>query len=181
MKLRVFLLTLFIGSVSQAALIDLSAFYFSDNFGNNGTTKSYGRTMYDLCIATQLTKGTFIGWNYLSTSAVDNPGGAPETVAGTQMGLKFFYFFGRSQMWRLGLAYNLVASGSYSTSGAIWKGTGLFADFGAAIPVSDSGSFVLRLNYSSTSYVDEYIGVAYTQVTNTRVYIYPSVGYQWDF
>lgn len=137
--------------------------------------------MYDLCVATKLTKGVYVGWNYLSTSATDNPGTTAETVSGTQMGLKFFYFFGRSQMWRLGLAYNLVASANYNVTGAVWKGTGILADLGAAIPVTDSGSFVLRLNYSSSTYVDEYIGVAYTQVTNTRVYIYPSVGYQWEF
>lgn len=180
MGIRFFFLTLLLSFSARAGLVDLSAFYFSDSFSKAGVASTYNRTFYDLTLATPLTKSWYVGWNYLSTSAADNVGAA-ETHAGTQMGLKFFYFFGRQQMWRLGLAYNLVASSTYSTTNALWKGTGIFVDFGAAIPFSETGSFTLRLNYSSTTYVDEYIDTTWTKTTNTRTFIYPSVGTQWNF
>lgn len=176
-----FSLLLLVSTRASAGLLDFSGFYFADTF-TNGTSSTYNRTFFDFCIATSLTKNLYVGWDYVSATAADNPGTA-ETLAGTQMGLKFFYFFGRGKTWRLAAAYNLVTSGSYtgaSLSGATWKGTGIAADFGAALPMSENWQFTLRLNYLSYSFVDQFIGVAYEKVTVNRTFIYPSLGFSWD-
>lgn len=172
--------TFLLSGQAQAGLLDLSAFYFSDSFVNTASTATYSRMNFDLCLAVQMSKSTFIGWNYVSLSATDNPGTA-ETLAVTQMGLKFFYFFGRGDLWRLGLAYNLVTTGTYSPTSAIWKGTGLAADFGTSMPLTETVNFSLRLNYVSSTFKDQFIDQAYTSISTTRTQIYPSIGLSWDF
>lgn len=180
-KILLFLLLFLTTSKVHAGLFDFSGFYFSDTF-SNGTSSTYNRTFFDVCLATSLTKDLYVGWDYVSTSATDNPGTA-ETLTSTQMGLKFFYFFGHSKTWRLAAAYNLSTTGSYtgaSTSGATWKGTSIEADFGAAVPISESAKFTLRLNYVSLTFADQFVGAAYTQISSTRAFIYPSLGVTWD-
>lgn len=164
---------------AQAALFDFSAFYFSDSFTNTETA-TYGRTFYDLCLATALNRreSIFIGWNYVGLSAVDNPGVA-ETLTSTQMGLKLFWFFGRDKLWRVAVAYNLTNTASYSDGGGnavTWKGSGIVADLGASVPVSESWRFTLRLNYVSGTFSDQFIDTSYTPVSTNRSFIYPSLG-----
>lgn len=181
-KRVILLFSFLISTRSMAGIVDFSAFYFSDNFATSGSTAAYTRMFYDFYLATSLNhSNTFmVGWDYVGSSAIDNPG-TVTTLSTYQMGPKFIYFFSRERIFRIGFAYNLIAQGTYSSgsNSYTWKGTGMEFDFSINVISRDNLCVNIRMNYLSHAFVDQFVGASYSEVTVGRTYIYPTLGVSW--
>lgn len=178
------LFTLLLPHRGFAAVVDIGAVYYSDTFANGTSTSTYTRAFYDIFIATALTRegNLLIGWDYSALAATDNPGTA-ETLSVSKMGPKLLWYIGRAKLFRLGVAYNLVTTGAYSqgTTSYTWKGSAISSDIGTNVFLTDSVSFSLRINYVLATFVDQFVGSTYSQVSVKRTYMYPSIGLSYFF
>ena len=184
--IRLILIVIFLASShAKAALLDLNLFYISDSL-TTATTASYGKTFYALCAALNIDhKGSYlVGWNYATYSSSEAVGSATTTYTSTQMGPKFLVFLNKDHNWLLGLAYNILTSANDQAGSApaeIWRGTAYSADFGYHQMVSESLMLGLRLNYSTSSYSEKLIGTAYSTISYSRTFIYPSMAISFIF
>lgn len=159
--------------------------YYSDS--TTATTAASGsRLFYDLCLGFGVYKNNtiVIGWNYANYSSSETSASVTTTYSSTQMGPKFIFFLNKDHNWRLGAAYNLISTATYqngSNASETWKGSGYAIDVGYQFELSDSLLFGARINYSLSNYNEKLIGAAYSAVSNSQTYIYPSlaVSYLW--
>ena len=160
------------------AYLEINGFYNTDNFKNSSQNNN-SQMLYDASIGFAIDKKAFYlaGWNYTGHSTTKTTT-TTESYSSTQMGPKFIFFFGKPKMFSLGLAYNIQTKATFNngTQTYTWKGTGLKADFGVNFPIGETTYFGLRLNYASASYNEQLVGgSSYTQVSYTRVFMYPSI------
>ncbi len=175
---------IFAGMAQAQAYVELNGFYTSDALTVTGGSAASGRTYFEGAIGFEIDKkGRYlVGWGYASFSTTDTSGGTTTTYSSSQMGPRFLWIIDKKKNWSLGLAYYLVTTGSYAPSGGTseqWKGTALKADFGYNFPVTEKFHLGLRMNYSSATYTEKFVGEAYTKVSNTKSAIYPSVYSIW--
>lgn len=167
------------GTIAQAAMVDTNVFYISDTLTTDSNNAN-NATLFDLSFSLALTKDNniFLGWEIVSAAFT-----ATTTVtakhASTDMGLKFSYFFGRSQVWGLGLGYLLLSNGTYddgSGTSAKWRGTAIKADFGYAPEVATNTHLGFRLNYYAPTVNESVVGdTTLSKVAYKRATIYPSI------
>ena len=90
----------------------------------------------------------------------------------------------RAKSWSLGLGYYLSTTASVNdgSNNDKWKGTALKADIGYSISIADKLYTGIRLNYSSASYSENFIGgTGYTEVSYSKTAVYPSVSTSYFF
>jgi hypothetical protein len=163
------------------AFLEFNAFYFSDAM-NTGTSSTSTRTFIEATLGFMIDKGGryYAGWAYASHGASDSPSGTAVTYASTEMGPRFLIMIDKAKEWSLGFGYYLVTSAAYSSgTSETWKGSALKADIGYNFNVMESFQLGARLNYSSATYVEKLVGSAYSTVSNTRAFIYPSLYMNW--
>jgi hypothetical protein len=170
---------------AQAGMLDLNLFYTSDSL-TNASSSTYGKTFYDFVAALNIDhKGAYqIGWSYGSYSSTETTAGATTTYAATQMGPKIIFSLNKDHNWLLGLTYNILSSASFQAGAApaeTWRGTAYAADIGYHQLITESLMMGLRLNYSASTYTEKLIGTAYSTVSYTRSFIYPSFAISFVF
>jgi hypothetical protein len=164
---------------ARAGLVDLNLLYYSDS--QTATTSSSGsKLFYDVFLGFGVynKNGIVIGWNYANYSNTSTSSATTTTYTSTQMGPKFIFFLNKDHNWRLGLAYNLLTSATYQVSGSpseTWKGTAYAIDIGYQFALSDDLLFGTRINYSISNFTEKLIGTAYSTVSNSQTFIYPSL------
>ena len=170
---------------AKAGLVDLNLLYYSDSTTATATAAGT-KTFYDFFVGFGVYKNNAIdiGWNYAAFSSSEAAGATTVTYSSTQMGPKFIFFLNHDHNWRLGLAYNHTTSATYqngASASETWKGTAYSLDLGYQFLVSEAVLFGARLNYSISNYTEKLIGAAYSTVSNSQTYIYPSlaVSYLW--
>ncbi len=181
----ILLLGLVLPSQSQAFVFDINTFYFSDSLKTSDSSTT-SRTFYNLFLGFSLDKKDRyqVGWSYASFSTSDKAGDFNQTYSSTQMGPGFLWYLDKRRQWRLGLYYHLKVDGKYKTTGSVaeeLRGSAFAADFGYQIPMTESFSLAIRLNYSSTSYNESFEEDTKTDVSYSRGIIYPSIGLNFEF
>ena len=183
-RLLVSMIFLFV-TQAKAAMLDLNLFYITDSL-TAATTASYAKTFYALCAALNIDhKGSYlVGWNYATYSSTEAAGAITTTYSSTQMGPKFLVFLNKDHNWLLGLAYNILTSANYQAGGSpaeVWRGTAYSADIGYHQMLTESLMLGFRLNYSSSSFNEKLIGTAYSTISYSRTFIYPSMAISFIF
>lgn len=167
-------------SAHAEVIFDANVFYYSDTF-TLATATSSKRTMYDFSVGMNLTKKgqLVLGWNYASSSFADDDGTTQTTLSVTDMGPKLAYYLDKELVWCIGVSYNLITKGSYSTGGGSaieYRGSSIKADLGYLPQISESFYLGLKLNYYKPSLKEEITGqTALAQVSYGRAVIYPSI------
>lgn len=171
---------------AQAFFIETNAFYFSDTLAQTSATNSDTYMFIDSAVGFSVDKKDRfqVGWNYAMMNTSRSVSSTTTTYASTQMGPKFKYYLNKDRNLSISVAYNLVTSAAYS-SGATsetWRGTSYHVDLGYTGWFSDSFAIGVKFNYASANYVETLTGgTNYTQVTNTRTNIYPSLNLILEF
>jgi hypothetical protein len=175
----------FIAVDAHAGMLDLNLFYTSDSL-TNGSSSTYGKTFYDFVAALNIDhKGAYqIGWSYGSYASTETVAGSTTTYTATQMGPKVIFSLNKDHNWLLGLTYNILSNASFqagSSPSETWRGTAYAADIGYHQLITESLMMGLRLNYSASTYTEKLIGTAYSTVSYTRTFIYPSFAISFVF
>jgi len=174
--------------VARAAspVFDINVFYFSDAMSFDGDDSSYSRIFWDIMVGMPLNsrKNWILGWNYDSYSFVDNP--ATETQLSIKgMGPKLIWYMNRERTWVLGLVYNLITTGAYtsaSVNDVELRGTSLRAEVGYTAPLSESLLMGVKLNYYKASFSQKVTGgTTLEDVSDGRTVIYPSFTMTYRF
>ncbi|OFZ14658.1 MAG: hypothetical protein A2Z20_03750 [Bdellovibrionales bacterium RBG_16_40_8] len=175
------ILTLFFSNYSMAggAVFDLNTFYFTDSLTQTSEDK-YDLTTYAFLLGFMLdNKGRYqLGWNYASYSTNNISDSTTKEYKSSQMGPAFVMYLNKDRTLRFGFAYNLSTAGTYTESPATsekWRGTGLAGDLGYQFQYSESFSFGMRLNYSSTTFNEKLVDTTQTTVSYKKNIIYPSI------
>ena len=179
------ILSFFYAPKASAGIVDLNLLYYTDS--TTATTVASGsKLFYDVCLGFSVYKNNeiIIGWNYANYSTSETAGTTTTTYSSTQMGPKFIFFLNHDHNWRIGAAYNLISKATYQNGAnpsETWKGSAYAIDVGYQFLLSETFLFGARLNYSLSSYNEKLIGAAYSTISNSQTYIYPSlaVSYLW--
>lgn len=167
-------------TVQAKAYVEVNGFYSSDSLSQTAGTKSDSKVYFEGAIGFSIDKASryLVGWGYASFGNSDSAAGGVESkYASTQMGPRFVYNIDKAKHWSAALAYYIVTKASYSANGGAseeWKGTALKFDAGYNLEVTPSFFLGLRMNYSSATYTDKYVGTTWTTESNTKTSIYPS-------
>lgn len=182
-----FILTIFSTSIAKAQSIafDLNLFYFTDELSLDDKDSS-DRTFYTVFLGFIVDRDAryHIGWNYATYQTTDKISDVENKYSSTQMGPSFVMYLNRARSWRLGLSYNLITTGKFEGNGdpeVEWRGTGLAVELGYRYRMGERSSIGLSLNYSSTSYNEEFIDTTKEDVSYSRTHIYPSIAMGFEF
>jgi hypothetical protein len=183
-----FLAALVFGAAQASAVqfaFDVDVFYFTDSFANNGTTSSYGRTMWDVAPMVGLdNKGTIlIGWNYDSMSFTDTPSGTTTSLTVTDMGPKIVYYFNKSRTWVVAFTYDLITKANYSSGSttAELRGTAMKGELGYMPEMFENIFIGAKINYYKATFSEQVVSTTLTKVTDGRTLIYPTFSATFRF
>lgn len=187
--LNIFIFVFYLSQSAHAFFMEANLFYSSDAL-SKGTSNTVTRTLYDFAFGFNVDrKGQMqAGWGYhgMSSSDVDGSTSKTTTFSGYGMGPKFNFFLDRKRRWCLGLTYGIVARSTYkdtNSSEESWRGSTYKGDFGYIYRL-DNGAFFFgaRLNYVSGSYNEKLVDqVTFSNVSNSRTFMYPSFTLGLDF
>lgn len=172
---------LLIWTTPSLAYVEFNGFYTSEGLTVTGGNSADSRTYFEGALGFSIDKASryLVGWGYASFSNSDQaPGGGTTTYTSTQMGPRFVYNIDKQKHWSAAFAYYIVSNANYTkanSSAEEWKGTALKFDLGYNFEISTQFMFGLRMNYSSASYTDKYVGSSWTETSMTKTSIYPSV------
>lgn len=171
-------------ALAAPPVIDANLFYFSDSFTYE-TDSSNSRMMWDIMVGIPISKkGRWVlGWNYDSLSFTDKPT-TETTLTVTDMGPKLIYYFDKHKTWAVGLTYNLITKGTY-TSGSTntdLRGTSMKFEAGY-LPMMWENVFIgAKINYYKPSFTEEVTNTTQLeQVSYSRTTIYPSFAFTFRF
>ncbi len=161
--------------------LGLQAFNYSDNFTTaTAATKSETFWQTHLLFTPGTAKRVFLGWS-LSGLSTSDATSSTETFSTSDMGPKVLFVLDKNQTWTLGIAYNLVATASYSSGSTSekWKGTSLHADLSVMPEISEGLYAGFKLNYYSMTYTQATVGTTTSDVSYSRSQIFPTLAIRW--
>jgi hypothetical protein len=162
------------------AAFDLNSLYFKDTTTTTAA-QSQADTIYAFFAGFSLSSKSrfYLGWNYASYSTTATPTtGLATTYASKQMGPAVMYFLDKDHNWHTSFAYNISTKADYKAGAAAaqkWTGTGMAADIGYQYYFGESFALGVRLNYSKSTYTQKLVGTTATDVSYSKVLIYPSI------
>ncbi len=172
---------IFMRGANATIVLDLNGLYFSDALSGS-SDQSNNRTFYQLFAGFSLDKKDQfqLGWSYTIHSTADTVSSTESTYSSTQMGPGFLWRIDKDRRWRLAAYYHLQTTGKFksgSSSEEEWRGDSYSVDFGYQIPLTMNFEMALRLNYSAAAYNESFDTTTKTDVSYSRSFIYPSIGF----
>lgn len=171
---------IFLSTAASAVMpvFDINVFYFTDGLTYSNVESTYKRTFYDLTVAMPVTKSRrwVLGWNYGSMTFSDNPG-TETSLKITDMGPKLMYYLNKDRTWIVGLTYNLISTGDYSSGATVTelRGTSMKFEAGYTPMMWENVMMGAKLNYYKATFKEEVTNqTSLSQVSNSRTTIYPS-------
>lgn len=175
------------GMLAGEFVVDLDLFYFSDTM-TYSTSSAYKRTFYDFMIGFPVTKkkSFIIGWNYDGMTFSDDQGSGATTLAVTDMGPKFAYYFDKNREWVAAFTYNLITKGTYTPSGGTateLRGSSMRFEAGYTPQMWENVLIGAKIVWYKGAFKEEITNeTTLTQVSYDRTVIYPAFAltFRWD-
>lgn len=171
-----FTLIIFISINSKAdLLIETMGLYESDSLAMT-TSNSGSKTFYNFGFLYSIKSNLWGGWNYMSLSQSDTMGSTTTSFAPVDTGPSIKYFFGRGEVFSVGMTYNFQSTASY-TSGSTnqtWSGTSYLMSFGITPALTDTLHIGLSINYYSASYSKKVVNSTESSASNSKTLIFPA-------
>lgn len=176
--LSAFLFIMLVSVKSQAGfLLEFSGTYLSDSL-KSGTTDSSTQYFYNVGALFNMKQNLWGGWSYLGINTTESNNSVSTTFSTADTGPYVKWQFGRSQIYSLSMAYNILSKATYKTGSATaeqWQGTSFWLSFGIMPEISSNLHMGAALNYYSASYTKKTINGAETSASDSKSWIFPSV------
>ncbi|MFM6929455.1 MAG: hypothetical protein ACKOX6_13385 [Bdellovibrio sp.] len=176
--LSAFLFIMLVSVKSQAGfLLELNGTYLSDSL-KSGTTDSSTRYFYNVGALFNIKPNLWGGWNYLGISTSESSNSVATTFSTADTGPYIKWQFGRSQLYSLSMAYNLLSRATYKTGSSTaeaWQGTSFWISFGIMPELGTNLHLGAALNYYSASYTKKTISGSETSASDSKSWIFPTL------
>lgn len=168
------LLLILSGSAKAEVLLDLGGSYLSDSLASSATTSS-SKYFYNLGVMFSLKKKVWGGWSY-SGFSYNESSAATTTLSSQDTGPIVKWQFGKSDLYSVSAAYNILSRATYSSgsSDESWQGTSIWMQFGITPEVNEGLHVGAALNYYAASYNKKTVNSTESSASNSRTWIYPT-------
>jgi hypothetical protein len=160
---------------SAGLLVEMGGVYLSDTANaeaNSTSTKNF----YDVGILFNWNKKLWAGWGYMSVNTNDR-GEEKISFAGQDTGPMLKWQFGRSKMYSITGAFNILAQATYTKDGEVekWRGFSYYGAFAVMPEVADNFRIGAAVNYYSGQYSKKTVDGEETTDRNSKTWIFPTL------
>lgn len=159
---------------SQAGiLLEVGGTYLSDDLSAS-SSKSSTKYFYNVGALFSFTKTLWGGWNYSGISQSES-GTVSTDYSSQDTGPYLKWQFGRSELFSLSAAYNIVSRGVYKSGSPSesWEGTSYWLQFAVSPEVTEGLHIGASLNYYNANYTKKTVSHVESSASYSKSWVFP--------